>query len=257
MQPLNKIIFLLNCLEPNYIYILGHHNASINRKFLFQIYMPNPANSYRYQMQYMADAFVGNSGLYPTEMEYLSSISFSIMLNSINVSGAINGEAFIVHASDLTYNSCDNDVDFETSQHTVLYPTSIIDQDTPPFGTAFRAIPTPTSYTLNPCSELCWGMSSRRLQELKSEIEERLQKRNKTMQKPQPQIKVMEKQFVISNFEGNSKFKIIDMLGRTIQQGNTQNGVVNHINISRAGVYIISVTDEKNNTQNSKTVIAQ
>ena len=235
------------------LYILGHHHP--DKKFLFQIYTPSPANSNLYQMQYMTNAFVGSSGLYSTEMEYLSSISFSIMLNSINVSGAVNGEAFIVHAYDLNYDNCDNDLVVNTLIHFPQNFNSVIFQETPTFGTVPR-FPTSAAYTMLPCSGLCWG-SPRQLQELKSQIEERLQERNKTMQKPRPEIKVTEKQFVVNNFEGNCKFKIVDMLGRTMHQGNTQNGVVNYINISTSGIYIISVTDEKNNTQNSKTVISQ
>ena len=74
---------------------------------------------------------------------------------------------------------------------------------------------------------------------------------------PVQQIEVVKKTFTVSNFENNCKFKIVDMLGRTMQQGSTQNGVVNQINISTSGIYIISVTDEKNSTQNSKAVISQ
>ena len=233
----------------NNMYILGYHNTDIRRKFLLQFDMQNPASNYK--MQHMTDVPVNSPSLYSREMEYLSSMSFSNIFSSMEVSGAFNGKAFIVHAFDLNNNNCDEDVNIITLPHS-YYQHGFLTLYQSNFNSK-RGYAMTTPYTLNPCEKLCWDMSPRQLQEQKSQIEEK----NKTMQKLQPQIKVMEKQFVVHNFEGNCKFKIVDMLGRTMQQGSTQNGVVNQINISTSGIYIISVTDEKNSTQNSKAVISQ
>ena len=239
----------------NNLYLLGHHHS--DRKFLLQIDMQNPASMGSYRMQHMTDAFVGSYGFYPIELEYLSSMSFSELFLSMAVSGAVDGEAFIVLAYDLNSNTCDDDVNVYTFPHSY----NEYNFNTLQIATLSATLPRPTTevneYAMPQCTEGCQSMSPRQLQELQSQIEERLQERNKAMQKPQPQIKVMEKQFVISNFEGNCKFKIIDMLGRTMQQGSTQNGVINNINVSTSGIYIISVADEKNNVQNSKAVISQ
>ena len=45
------------------------------------------------------------------------------MLFSMDISGAVNGEAYIVHAYDLNYNNCDNDINLTivANQHTDYY----------------------------------------------------------------------------------------------------------------------------------------
>lgn len=93
----------------------------------------------------------------------------------MDISGAVNGEAYIVHAYDLNYNNCDNDINLTivANQHTDYYFNVLT--NAPSLTCPLR--PTASfQHTINPCTALCWDMKS--MNQIKSKINENLKNKN-------------------------------------------------------------------------------
>lgn len=236
----------------NNIYILGHINTSPARKFVFQVEQNFPNN---YKMQTMQDATVSTPAyLYAGEIEYLSSMSFSDAFFSMDISGAVNGEAYIVHAYDLNYNNCDNDINLTivANQHTDYYFNVLTNAP----SLTCPLIPTASfQHTINPCTALCWDMKS--MNQIKSKINENLKNKNifQSKELSKQKIDVFENQFVAREFDGLCSYKIIDISGKVVQEGITSNDNINNLKVPKSGFYVIVVIDENNNIEKQKVVI--
>ncbi|MFY9592277.1 MAG: T9SS type A sorting domain-containing protein, partial [Bacteroidales bacterium] len=68
-------------------------------------------------------------------------------------------------------------------------------------------------------------------------------------------IQVSNNKFVCVNFEGKCKFIIYDAKGNIAQSGTTKNYELNNIEIKTNGMYLITVSDENNNTISNKIII--
>jgi len=223
-----------------YLYVLGNYTGLdnnwqyVSKRYLLKI----DINNNIYDTRLLDEGYLNN-----LEYDYYNAV--------MRISGAApNGDSYFVSEVDL-FNAyyCD---DVITLSKAVFPPSStgfnglslIYPLPTPSFNTMKMTMTAPYSNT-----NAAWGDCpfGRRAPERPNALTTNYDK----------QIEVINKEFVISNFEGNCSYKIFDVLGRAIQQGNTQNGVVNNINISTAGIYTINVTDEKNNNVSSKAVIGK
>lgn len=72
-----------------------------------------------------------------------------------------------------------------------------------------------------------------------------------------PSIRLIENsKFVCENFTGEFRYYIYDMMGRLIQNGDSENGKLNGLTLQNEGLYLISVIDQSG-TMKSKKVICQ
>jgi len=70
-----------------------------------------------------------------------------------------------------------------------------------------------------------------------------------------PTIRLIENSiFVCENFTGEFRYYIYDMMGRLIQNGESENGKQNYLSLQNKGLYLISVIDQSG-TMKSKKVI--
>ena len=257
--------FAVTVIDADYIdyanlYILGNHIEGFNygshflRKYLVQIDLSNP---YNYAAQFLFNR-VSNC------------LNFNNATGMIYVSGAnASGFGHLAEVIDLSSAVCDLDIILTTPafSYNILSFTNYF-QNIAPLNIQKAPINVSTAYTINsqllcvPYSPSAKNFDLSEYNEINfqntgNEIaftERYPDKKSITKLK---QIEVVEKQFVLKNFEGNCEFRIVDILGRIIQQGTTQNNVVNNINIPQTGVYTITVKDENNGILNSKLIIKE
>jgi hypothetical protein len=229
------------------LYILGMVSPNIRKKCILQVDMS--LNSYILKT-------MDDSSDVPYSPDYLNNIIFNNALFDVLSSGSVDGNSYLVETFDLFASNCDTEISLLTPA--ISYNAGTLSDAvnvTYNFGSA--ATNAVDNYSLNSATACSDMQSASRTAERKAEIQRMIDKNKARKQglNSISKIEIYKDNFVCKEFVGNCNYKIFDVLGRAIQQGNTQNGVVNNINISTAGIYTISVTDEKNNTLSNKVVV--
>lgn len=256
----------------NYInlYVLGHHNGfdqnnnSFERRYIAQIDLSNPQN---YIVKLMRDENWWGTSMpstyYSIEQMYLSSLNFNEATYNIYASGATpQGDAYLVEINDLMYETCDIDRLVTTPSFVCDCYDTISALDFIPYNSSrIKCVSTPTTYSIND-TLLCGddGLPKMKNEELKAKIEnkklentafEQIEKETKIT----PNIKIYEKSFLCNNFGEVCNYKIFDVLGRKLQEGNTHNDTEIEINIKTAGTYLLNISDNKGNVKTEKLII--
>jgi hypothetical protein len=70
-----------------------------------------------------------------------------------------------------------------------------------------------------------------------------------------PTIRLIENsKFVCENFIGKFRYYIYDMMGRLIQNGDSENGKLNSLTLQNEGLYLISVIDQSGTMKSEKVI---
>jgi len=262
-----------------YIFVLGHHNWIDNlgntneRRYIAQIDIFTPTNYKVKSMNINLRDFMPlpYSSYYTTDQAYLTSLNFNNLNFSPYTTGVINGLGYLVETFDLNYDNCDinrpvTSPAFSYSQSTAnLGANSVYFSPTVTSGYSPNSLPPGLAALI--CGDPCYWNSSQP-KEMKPNIEDiisqNIEENSENSTKSsvldftdQPQVEVIENQFVCKGFIGKCEYKITDVLGTIVQEGNTYNFEINDVNITTSGIYFITVTDENNNIINEKFVIVE
>jgi hypothetical protein len=281
-----KVLIIDAAHNFNYLFVLGHHNGlNLGDSTIFEcryISQINLSDSTDFITKHMMDVNLRNlpwvSTKYITRQVYLNNIIYNYYTAYVQAAGAVNPDGMMVETFDMTLGTCDSTIN--NSLINVAYSdTSIATFSTPslPFntiwaqtGTAISSILV-TSYSTDDISvyDNCISYTKsgsyferyEQIQQLIKENQELYHKENWADKQPEKNMGQIDitgnRQFVCSEFEGTCRYEIFDLYGRLVLEGLTENGDCNMLGIDVPGMYLIKVTDAKNNVKTEKIVISE
>lgn len=281
-----KVLIIDAAHNFNYLFVLGHHNGfnpgdstNFECRYISQI---NLYDSTDYITKHMMDVNLRNlpwvSTKYITRQVYLNNIIYNHYTAYVQAAGAVNPDGMLVETFDMTYGSCDStinnyliNVDYDdTTYNNFYFPLFLYNVWSSGTSTSISSTPV-TSYSTDDMTvyDNCISYTKsgsyferyEQIQQLIKENQELYQKENINdgqSEKTIGQIDVTSnRQFVCSEFEGTCRYEIFDLYGRLVFEGFTENGDYNMLGIDVPGMYLIKVTDAKNNVKTEKIVISE
>ncbi|MDD4149716.1 MAG: T9SS type A sorting domain-containing protein [Bacteroidales bacterium] len=252
------------------IYILGHHNyMDSQKKYLLQVDLYDPT---LFIGKYMNDLDVDTvgGGTWPyVKTAYLNKIYFDDYSFNVHSSSAALGNGYLVETFDLNYDNCDPEINVSLMDFT--YDTddfSYANGSGVNFAPASTLVSTYVNYTLSN-DTLCdaFGGKSANYEYNRKRIQQMIENKqainNETSLQSIQSVSYGEvdvtadNRFICRNFNGQCKYKIFDMFGKLVDEGTTQNGIYNSIDVKTNGVYIIQVCDSDKQTINQKIIITR
>ncbi len=266
----------------NSLFVLGHHNGvaqaeTFECRYIAQINLVKPSDMI---VKHMMDVDLYNlSPLNPEYVlyrAYLNNICYNHKTNMVQAAGAIPGKGFLVENKDMSKSSCDSIINYQLKNiaYTRIMDTTFCN------GAYLNTIWSNNIYNHIEHEEVCnyimykWyaekqcvsekdlynfntNDNPQQIRENQSvNQEENLQNQNTLEMKGKIDI-IEEKTFVCNDFEGICTYKVYDIYGRLIDEGTTQNGNYNKLDIDTAGLYLICVQDINNNIRAEKIVISE
>lgn len=267
------------------LFVLGHHNGfnpgdstNFECRYISQI---NLYDSTDYITKHMMDANLRNlpwvSTKYITRQVYLNNIIYNHYTSYVQAAGAINPDGMLVETFDMTYGSCDStinnyliNVDYADTTYNNFYFTLVFgniwaDDVSYISSTPVASYSTEDMSVYDNCISYTKSASYfekyEQIQQLIKENQELYNKENSALKQSKitmGQIDIPDNQhFVCREFGGTCHYEIFDLYGRLLFEGSTVNGEYNILGINASGMYLIKVTDEKNNVKTQKIVISK
>ncbi len=280
-----KVLIIDAAHNFNSLFILGHHNGlnsgdstNFECRYISQI---NLSDSTDIITKHMMDVNLRElpwvSTEYLLEQAYLNNIIYNHYTAFVQVTGAVTAKGFMVETFDMASGTCDStinnyliNVDHEDTTYTNFYSPLGFNNVWVQSGNSISSILV-TSYSTDYMTvyDNCISYTKsgsyferyEQIQQLIKDNQKLYQKENISngqSEKTIGQINVTgNRQFVCGEFEGTCQYEIFDMYGRLVFEGFTENGDYNMLEIYVPGMYLIKVTDSKNNVKTEKIVISE